>query len=250
MVVVLCGAVGAIARAQAGQPQPAAAEELFALANQARAQAGVGPLHWDPALAEAALKHCQRMVAEGPIAHRYGGEMGLAERTAAAGAHFSLVEENVAVGPYAGAIHQEWMNSNGHRENMLSPNVDSVGIAVVAARGVLYAVQDFSHAITVKTPAQAEAAVADLIRMSGVRVRRDPHDARLACATSSGYPRGMTGGLPGFIIRWQGADLQTLPQALVSHLGSGQYHEAAVGSCPAQEDSGAFTAYRFAVLLY
>ncbi len=236
--------------AQAGQPQPAAAEQLFALANQARARAGAGKLQWDPALAEAAMKHCERMAAEGPIAHRYGGEMGLAERTAAAGAHFSEVEENVAVGQYPEQIHEGWMNSPGHRENLLNPQVDHVGIAVVAARGVLYAVQDFSQAVPVRTPAQAEAAIAELIRMSGVRVRRDPHDARLACAMNSGLPRGLTGGEPGFVMRWQGADLRKLPQPLVDRLGSGEYHEADVGSCPAQQDTGAFTAYRLAVLLY
>lgn len=248
IVIALCGAAGAMARAQG--EQPAAAEQLFALANQARARAGAGTLRWDPALTEAAMKHCQRMVKEGPIAHRYGGELGLAERAAAAGAHFSEVEENIAVGQYAEQIQQGWMNSPGHRENLLNPQVDHVGIAVVAARGVLYAVEDFSEAVPVKTPAQVEATIAGLIRMSGVRVRRDPHDARLACATSSGLPRGLTGGEPGFVMRWQGADLQTLPQPLVDHLGSGQYHEADVGSCPAHENAGAFTAYRLAVLLY
>lgn len=250
MVATLGAGVGTMARAQAGPSRPAAAEELFALANQARGRAGARPLEWDSALAEAAMKHCQRMVQEGPIAHRYGGEMGLAERAAAAGAHFSEIEENVAVGQYAEQIQESWMHSPGHRENLLNPEVDHVGIAVIAARGVLYAVEDFSHAVKNESPVQAEAAIASLIRMSGVKVRRDPHDARLACATGSGLPRGLTGGEPGFIMRWQGADLKRLPQALVDRLGSGRYREADVGSCPAHEDAGSFSAYRLAVLLY
>src|SRR5579863_191116 len=98
--------------------------QLFALANQARAQAGAGRLEWDPALAAAALQHCERMAAEGPIAHRYGGEPDVSARAAAAGAHFSVIEENVAVGPSAAAIHDEWMHSPGHRENLLSADVD------------------------------------------------------------------------------------------------------------------------------
>lgn len=256
-ILVLLGMGVAAAQAQShpgqyppGQPRPAEAEQLFALANQARARAGVRPLVWDAALTEAALKHCQRMVEEGPIAHRYDGEPGLADRTAAAGAHFSEIEENVAVGPYADAIQEEWMNSPGHRENLLNPNVDHVGIAVVGARGVLYAVADYSRAVAVKSPEQVEAAIAELVRMGGVRVRRDPHDARLACAMSDGLPRGLTGGEPGFVMRWQGPDLRTLPQPLVSRLGSGQYHEADIGSCPAHQTQGAFSAYRLAVLLY
>ena len=100
---------------------PAEAEEIRALANQARAQAGVGRLEWDQALAAAALQHCLRMAAEGPIAHQYGGEPDLSARAAQAGAHFSVIEENVAVGPSADAIHEEWMQSPGHRANLLSP---------------------------------------------------------------------------------------------------------------------------------
>ena len=58
----------------------AASEQIVAMANQARAQAGVGRLQWDPALAAAALQHCLRMAAEGPIAHRYGGEADVTGR--------------------------------------------------------------------------------------------------------------------------------------------------------------------------
>ena len=57
----------------------AEARQIFALANQARTQAGVGRLDWDPALAAAALEHCERMAAEGPIAHQYSGEADLTD---------------------------------------------------------------------------------------------------------------------------------------------------------------------------
>ena len=108
---------------------------------------GAGPLQWDPALAEAARQHCLRMAAEGPISHRYGGEPDLTERAGQAGAHFSLIEENVAIGPSPAAIHDEWMHSPGHRTNLLNPQVDRVGMAVVASRGVLYAVADYAKAV-------------------------------------------------------------------------------------------------------
>ena len=51
-------------------------------------------------------------------------------------------------------------------------------------------------------------------------------------------------------MRWQDADLTQLPQALAERLASGNYRQAAVGSCPAQITEGSFTAYRVAVLLY
>ena len=228
----------------------AEAGQIFALANQARAQTGVGRLEWDPALAAAALEHCQRMAVEGPIAHRYGGEPDLGARAAQAGAHFSMIEENVAVGPSANAIHEEWMESPGHRANLLSPDVDRVGVAVVAARGVLYSVADYSRAVEQLSAVQVEARVAALVRVSGVTILSDSRLARAACATDEGLPRTADGAMPRFVMRWQDADLTRLPQALVDRLASGNYRAAAVGSCPAQISEGSFTAYRVAVLLY
>jgi hypothetical protein len=188
------------------------------------------------------------MVQEGPISHRYAGEADLGDRAARAGAYFSVIEENVAIGPSAAGVHNEWMNSPGHRENLLSPEVDRVGIALIASRGVLYAVADYSRAVESLSANEVETRVAALIRPSGVAILHDPAAAREACTMDTGIPR--SGPRPGFIMRWQGADLDTLPQALVRKLQSGQYHQAAVGSCPAQNVEGAFTAYRLAVVLY
>jgi len=229
---------------------PAAAQMVYELANQARMQAGAGRLHWDPALANAALYHCQRMVAEGPISHRYAGEPDLASRAGRAGAHFSLVEENVAIGPSAQGIHQEWMNSPGHRSNLLSPDVDRVGVAVVESRGVLYAVADYARQVESLSARDVEARVAGLVRASGVSILGDPAQARAACVTDEGVPRGSSSLQPGFIMRWQNSDLSQLPQALADRLASGRYRRAEVGSCPTRGGEGSFTAYRVAVILY
>lgn len=249
MILIFCAA----SRAQyGGANEPnlrADAEQIFALANQARAQAGVGRLEWDPALAAAALAHCRRMVAEGPIAHRYGGEPDVSGRAAQAGAHFSVIEENVAIGPSPEGVHNEWMNSPGHRRNLLSPEVDRVGIAVLSARGVLYAVADYSHAVERLSADQVEARVGELIRPSGVAILRDPSAARAACRMDSGVPR-TNGPMPRFIMRWQSGDLDQLPHELIQRLQSGNFRQAAVGSCSAQEVEGSFSAYRVAVLLY
>ena len=226
----------------------AEAGRIFALANQARAQAGVGRLDWDPALADAALQHCLRMAAEGQISHQYNGEPDLSTRTAQAGAHYSVIEENVAMGPSADSIHEQWMHSPGHRANLLSPDVDRVGIAVVAAHGSLYAVADYSRVVEQLSATQVEARVAALMRVSGVAILRDPSVARAACTTDEGMPRSEP--MARFVMRWQDADLTQLPQALMDRLASGKYRQAAVGSCPAQVAGGSFTAYRLAVLLY
>lgn len=220
--------------------------QLFALANQERTARGLRPLRWDPALAGAALRHCQRMAAEGPISHRYRGEADLTERAAAAGAHFSVVEENVAVGPYAASIHQGWMNSPEHRANLLSPDIDRVGIAAVSARGEIYAVADYSRAVTVLTQAQVEARIAEMLRGNGVRVVSDPREARALCASSGQLMRT---GSAQFAMRWEDPDLSKLPPELSKKVQSGDFRRAAVGSCT-PNDAGSFTSYRIAVLLY
>jgi Cysteine-rich secretory protein family len=249
LLVALMGLVpvAALGQENGGQNLRADAEEIFALANQARAQAGVGRLQWDPALAEAALAHCRRMVQEGPIAHRYGGEADVSGRAKETGAHFSVIEENVAIGPSAAGVHDEWMHSQGHRENLLSPQVDRVGVAVIAARGVLYAVADYSHGVESLGSSQIEARVGELVRKNGAVTLRDPAAARQACAMDSGVPRGEA--TPRFIMRWQSGDLEQLPPQLVQKLKTGQYKQASVGSCNPQ-DVESFTAYRLAVLLY
>lgn len=249
-VLSYIGASRAVAQRNVAQPQAAAAEQLMALANQSRARAGAGPLKWDPTLAEAALKHCMRMVSEGQIAHRYGGEADLTTRAGQAGAHFSLIEENIALGSYAEQIHEGWMNSPPHRSNLLNPQVDRVGIAVVAARGVLYAVADYARAVPVMTSSQVESSIGSLLRMSGLSVRRDSTEARTACVLDRGLPKTSGGGTPQFVMRWQGADLEHLPQELVDRLATGRYHQAEVGNCTPHDKQGAFTVYRVAVLLY
>ena len=261
MGLVLClvlVAVATSARAQrssnaqqgAGMLMPAEAEQLFALANQARAQSGAGPLIWDASLAAAARQHCLRMAAEGPISHRYGGEPDLANRTGQAGAHFDLIEENVAVGPSAAEIHNEWMHSPGHRSNLLNPEVNRVGVAVVAIRGALYATADYSRSVASLSHSQVEARVAQMLRPSGVSVLADPSQARAACATDSGIPSSRSGLQAHFVMRWQDSDLSRLPAALEEKLATRRYRSASIGSCAARGVEGTFTAYRVAVLLY
>jgi len=224
------------------------AEQVFALANQARAAAGAAPLKWDAALARAARQHCLRMASEGPIAHQYAGEPDVSARASQAGAHFSLIEENVAFAPTPAAIHDGWMHSPGHRRNLLNPDVDRVGVAVVAGRDNLYAVADYERAVPELTEAQVEAAVAGL--MHGVAILPNAAVARAACAMDHGFPGSKSTTQPRFIMRWQGTDLTHLPPALANKLASRQFRQAAVGSCSPQGQQDSFTAYRIAVLLY
>ena len=222
-------------------------EELFVLTNRARAAAGEKPLHWDPALTDAALAHCRLMAKKGPIEHRYPGELNIGERAAKAGAHFSLIAENVAIGNSAAEIQHGWMNSAGHRANLLNPSLDRLGVAVVKARGILYAVEDFSRAEPVLTRSQVEMVISRLVAAHGVTLLASDRAAQAFCATGN-MPKNAQP--PKFLVKWQGPDLTVLPQALASQLASRQYNAAEVGSCAPHAVNGSFTVYRVAVLLY
>jgi hypothetical protein len=111
-------------------------------------------------------------------------------------------------------------------------------------------VADFARAVQVLSPTQVEAAIASLIRPSGVAIRRDPSVARAACVLDHGLPRLSADPQPEFVMRWQNADLTQLPQDLADKLASARYSQAEVGSCPAENVEGSFTVYRIAVLLY
>ena len=250
---VLClGFLSASARGQQpiGHVVQGAAEQLMALANQSRAEQGLGKLQWEEGLAAAARDHCLRMAAEGPIAHRYGGEDDLSTRAGKAGAHFDLIEENVAIGPNAAAIHDEWMHSPPHRANLLNGDINRVGISVVAARGVLYATADYARGVQALTRDQVEARVASLVQVSGLTLLPNHEQARAACASSGELSIVPGQPAPGFMMRWQDSELKQLPQPLTEKLASGQYRKAAIGSCPPRDVEGQFTAYRVTVLLY
>jgi uncharacterized protein YkwD len=219
---------------------------LFTAANEARANQGLSPLRLDPVLTEASARHAREMANREAISHQFDGEPELATRGANAGAHFSLISENVGEAPSSVIIHDLWMNSPGHRANLLDPSVDSIGIAIVTRNNQLYAVEDFASTVKTLTLNQQERTVAGAIEQSGMRVAETTDDARQTCMMSTGYAGSRQ---PWFIMRYTASSLNAIPSQLKSRLTSGRYHQAVVGACPATRKSS-FTAYNIAVLLY
>jgi len=226
---------------------PTVAERfLLAAANQDRAARGLPQLRFDEHLALAARLHAYEMAKRGTISHQFPGEQDLAARAGDAGSHFSLVTENVAEAPNSAEIHDLWMNSEGHRANLLDPKVDSVGIAVIRSRGEFYAVEDFAHTVQSLTLAQQEATVSSLLAHSGLQLDPPNEDARQTCQLSTGYAGSRK---PWFVMRYTSSDIHRLPDQLSSRIASGQYREAVVGAC-VPEHQTPFTSYSIAVLLY
>ncbi len=249
MVCILCAA-GWLACLLPGvslaQVRTISEQYLFAAANQVRVERGLPPLRFDPQLAQAAQLHAQEMAAHRAISHQFSGEPDLAERASKTGVRFSLVTENVAEAPNSALIHELWMQSAGHRANLLDPKVDSLGVAVIAVRGQLYAVQDFAHTVQRLSLSDQEARVADLLAGSGLEVLKDSADARQTCRLSSGYTGRRQ---PWFVMRYTASDLSRLPEELSAKLESGRFRSASVGACVSSQESP-FTSYNIAVLLY
>jgi hypothetical protein len=235
-------------------PRPSAnvAEQyLLVAANQERAARGLSQLRNDPVLAQAARFHALQMAAHNTISHQFPGEPDLSERGAKVGAHFSLITENVAEAPDSSMFHQMWMHSKGHRDNLLDPHVNVVGIAVVTHAGQFYAVEDFASTVESINFNEQEATVARLLAQTGLAVGPTSRtaslaDARRTCSMDTGY---VGQHKPWFIMRYTASRLDQLPSQLESRISSGRYRQAVVAACP-DNDTGPFTAYNIAVLLY
>jgi uncharacterized protein YkwD len=251
LVVAMWSVAPAAAQHSGGNAPATVAEQyLLSAANQERAALGLPLLHRDPQLAHAAALHAREMAAHGAISHQFSGEAELSARAAGTGVHFSVVSENVGEAPSAVKIHDMWMHSPHHRDNLLDPAVDSAGISVIARGGELYAVEDFARTVRAVSLEEQESAVAALVgRAGGMALDQSPGTlsaARQTCAMSTGYAGARK---PWFVMRFTSDSLTALPEQLKTRLASGRFHEAAVGAC-ADPAKGSFTSYNIAVLLY
>src|SRR5690606_13531909 len=113
------------------------------------------PLTLSDPLNAAAQAHAEDMLARGYYDHLSPEGEDVADRyRAAGGGEWRRVQENIATcSPCAGApgaglvarLHEGWMDSPGHRENILRPGITRFGFGIAAGRdGPLYAVQTFA----------------------------------------------------------------------------------------------------------
>lgn len=221
---------------------------LFDAANRERAIRHIPVLHWDEKLAQAARDHALLMARNRDVSHQFPGEPGLSSRVSHAGVKFSFVAENVGDADNAADLHDAWMKSPGHRANLLEARVDSLGIAVVAIKGLIYAVEDFANVLPLLSLEEQERRVSALLKARGLRRLETTAAVRSTCALSHGVDLGLR---PKYLFRYLTADIGVLPPELLDELAKhrGEYHSAAVGACAASQP-GDLTVFRIAVLLY
>jgi uncharacterized protein YkwD len=113
-------------------PAPTPADQVVALVNAARADAGCGALVVDERLALAAQLHSDDMAANDYFSHVSLDGRTFVDRVRAAG-YPEPGGENIAQGQRGPAeVHDAWMNSEGHRANILNCSFTAIGVGLHA----------------------------------------------------------------------------------------------------------------------
>jgi len=109
--------------------------QVLNLTNDERAKAGCGPLKTNSALTEAAEEHAADMVDQHYFAHDSLDGRSPFDRMKAAGYRGGAMAENIAVGYQSPtAVVEGWMNSDGHRKNILNCTYTVIGIGYDAGQ--------------------------------------------------------------------------------------------------------------------
>ncbi|WP_330174661.1 CAP domain-containing protein [Streptomyces sp. NBC_01498] len=105
--------------------------EVLARTNAERRAAGLRPLSPDPHLTTAAQSHSDAMVTRGFYSHTSPEGRQPWDRARSAGSGHRAVGENIACGQRSAAeVVQGWMNSPGHRANILTPGFTHLGVGL------------------------------------------------------------------------------------------------------------------------
>ena len=112
--------------------------------NDERLTFALKPLKANPQLMEAARKHAENMAKQDKLEHVLD-EKTPSDRTKAAGYKSGFVGENIAWNQKdAKEVLAGWMDSEGHRDNILKKEYTEIGVAVAKnAKGEPYWVQVF-----------------------------------------------------------------------------------------------------------
>ncbi|MGW0703603.1 CAP domain-containing protein [Streptomyces sp. NPDC002867] len=115
------------------------------LVNEERAKVGCSPFKASTALAELARVHSKDMAVRGFFDHTNPDGQNPWDRAAAAGVA-NLGGENIARGQAdAGAVMSAWMQSEGHRANMLNCDYTTMGVGVYMGDGGPWWTQNFGY---------------------------------------------------------------------------------------------------------
>ncbi|RYZ68763.1 MAG: CAP domain-containing protein, partial [Proteobacteria bacterium] len=106
--------------------------EICLATNKERTDRGLQLVYWDKALSEVATKFATDMSKRGYFSHTSPEGQTMKNRIEQAGIAYGYAGENIAFGYSNGYdVVTGWMNSKGHRENILKPEYSRIGAAQV-----------------------------------------------------------------------------------------------------------------------
>lgn len=147
-LVLLPGLVMAQAKSKPKDKDALSAEEMGVLeaTNAERVKAGLKPLKAAPKLMDAARGHSNNMAAQSKLDHVLDGKSP-GDRVKATGYLFATCGENVGWNsPTPAETVKMWMNSPGHKANILNKDYTEIGIAVARnSKGEPYWTQVFGR---------------------------------------------------------------------------------------------------------
>ena len=127
----------------AGIRSSSAASEVVRLTNSARGQNGYAALVEDGALSEAAAVRAREIARS--FSHTRPSGASFSSALSESGVSYLRAGENIASGQKsASEVVNAWMNSPGHRANILNSSYSRIGSASVNIDGTLYWVQLFA----------------------------------------------------------------------------------------------------------
>jgi uncharacterized protein YkwD len=142
---------------------------VLELTNLEREKAGVGPLVLSAELTAAAQTYSQVMASGDCFAHTCGTTPNFTDRLVQAGyGDLTAAAENIGAGYRSPeAVVDGWMNSAGHRANLLSANYTEIGIGVASGGGYgIFWTQDFGARRFAPQPAPPDEAIASIDQAS------------------------------------------------------------------------------------
>lgn len=121
-------------------------KQVFDLVNSERGKANLDPLIWDDRLANVAREHSEDMIRNNFVGHINLKGQNVEDRLRIAGIDWNFCGENIAVGDEdAQSIVRGWMESKGHRDNVLQLQFRYSGVGIARSKaGNLYITQVFA----------------------------------------------------------------------------------------------------------
>ncbi|EPH45209.1 sigma-70 family RNA polymerase sigma factor [Streptomyces aurantiacus] len=117
-------------------PSGPMAQQVLSLVNTERRKAGCDPLAGNSKLATAGQRHSADMQARDYFSHTSPDGTDPGKRITAAGYRWSTYGENIARGQQtASSVMSSWMNSEGHRANILNCSFKEMGVGIQKGDG-------------------------------------------------------------------------------------------------------------------